>query len=132
MSTDLPPDWEIRETKQYPGRCYFYNKRTGVSQWSKPNSKITNYYVAFLCHAVSRPGERETITEEMKNVKDRVRRRLIQFGKPATGDYCFKESWFSLNHFEASIEDSILKLAVGEISEPLFSNGTIYMFLRKA
>lgn len=33
----LPQYWEIRECKDYPGRCYFYNPITNESTWIRPS-----------------------------------------------------------------------------------------------
>lgn len=37
IPTKLPPDWTLRESKDYPGRVYYYNKSTHESTWIRPN-----------------------------------------------------------------------------------------------
>lgn len=32
----LPQDWVLRESKDYPGRVYYYNKATHESTWIRP------------------------------------------------------------------------------------------------
>jgi len=33
---NLPPEWELRESKDYPGRVYYYNTFTNESTWIRP------------------------------------------------------------------------------------------------
>ena len=42
----LPPDWEIRECKDYPGRCYFYNSLTSASTWLRPGADPEQIFVS--------------------------------------------------------------------------------------
>ena len=32
----LSPEWDARESKDHPGRVYYYNKETGESSWVSP------------------------------------------------------------------------------------------------
>ena len=36
MYSKLGVEWEIRESKEYPGRIFYYNNETGVSSWIRP------------------------------------------------------------------------------------------------
>ena len=36
LRMDLPPNWELRECKNYPGRVYYYNPTTNESTWIRP------------------------------------------------------------------------------------------------
>lgn len=36
IPTKLPQDWVLRESKDYPGRVYYYNKATHESTWIRP------------------------------------------------------------------------------------------------
>jgi NIMA-interacting peptidyl-prolyl cis-trans isomerase 1 len=33
---ELPPEWEIRESKSYPGRVFYHNRSTHQSTWIRP------------------------------------------------------------------------------------------------
>ena len=34
---ELPPNWELRECKDYPGRVYYHNIETNESTWIRPD-----------------------------------------------------------------------------------------------
>lgn len=59
----LPKYWEIRECKDYPGRCYFYNSLSGDSTWVRPvypTPKNTMIYVSQILIKTEKSRKPET------------------------------------------------------------------------
>lgn len=75
----LPQSWEIRECKDYPGRCYFYNTITRESTWIRPNlEKPKTIYVSQILLKTNKSADpntkngpvKRTVEEGMKELND--------------------------------------------------------------
>lgn len=71
IPTKLPPYWVLRESKDYPGRVYYYNTRTSECTWIRPviyphllksETKIDWPPLVYVSHILIKHNESKDLT----------------------------------------------------------------------
>lgn len=151
----LPEFWELREAKDYPGRCYYYNTMTRESTWihpskafSKKNPRPQRYRQILIKHKNStnpygRNDTKITRTREEAKAKIKQLRQIIKddpdsFGSLANNESDTKDSvsngvigWLQKDELLSELH-SAWNLGVGEISEVLESPIGFHILARDA
>lgn len=146
---NLPPEWEIRECKDYPGRVFYYNKVTSESTWIRPLPYIfgpgnTNWPPTFFAahilvkHKDLRNNARTWKPDPVTRTREEAKELIFKlFGEMKTGERTFEQiaetesdcidshakegdlGWIRRHQMPQRFEEVVLKLAVGDVSEPV-------------
>ena len=146
----LPPYWEVRESKDYPGRCYYFNIMTKESTWIRPvNEKRSLAYIAHIIkkhdkslNPQGRSGPITRTKEEAKAELEKLREILLQdlskFGEIANSESDTKDAtangvvgWVTKRDIPYNLA-SIFSLKVGELSPVMESPLGFHLVLRQA
>ena len=146
--SELPSFWEIRESKDYPGRSYYFNTVTHVSQWTRPGDKKPKS--VYVCHIikkhaqslnpVGRNGPVKRSKEEAKSELERIRERITgdvsKFGEIANAESDTKDNtangvlgWITKSELPIDL-NAVMTLGVGELSAVMESPFGFHLFLR--
>lgn len=153
-STALPESWELREAKDYPGRCYYYNRMTKESTWihpSRDSSKISrpqHFRMILIKHRHStNPYGRDNA--RIERTRDEARAKIKQirsvlsdhpesFGEIANKESDMKDSvsngvlgWLRKDEIPPDLQQA-WSLKVGAISGVLESSMGFHIFARDA
>lgn len=153
---ELPPPWEIKESKNFPGRCFYYNKVTQESTWIRPipypGNRIPWPPAVFvlqilikhslLKNPVSPKGPVTRTQEEAKNLVKQIINDIVNESVPFEEEakkYSDDESaenggiigWIKRSEKSQQIQESIWQLRIGEMSPPVNTDEGIYLFLRR-
>jgi NIMA-interacting peptidyl-prolyl cis-trans isomerase 1 len=133
---ELPVGWEVRECKDYPGRCYYYNSLTDQSTWIRPSTSPPPFI--YLSHiTVKHAGSRNTrgrgnlhvtrsadsAREKMGNIRADLVRDQSRFNKIATDESDIGAAdggllgWVRPDDLPPDFAKVAWALAVGEMSE---------------
>jgi len=131
-------NWEIRECKDYPGRCYYYNQLTGESTWFSPSTSenkkiiclfqiIIKYYGCINC--VNRYGDkirrsRDEAVKLIRNIREKLSSNPDSFLTLAEKHTDYGESnppgclgWLKKGTLPKFFEERAFRLKNGEISD---------------
>ena len=153
---ELPPPWEIRESKNYKGRCFYFNKVTQEATWIRPIPYPGNrvpwppaVYVAqilikhYMVKDPNSPRGPVTRTQEeakklLKQIVEQITKNETPFGEMAkqySDDiYAEKEGvvgWITRNQMPQEYEDMAWQLRIGEMSPPVNTADGSYIILRR-
>ncbi|KAH0790974.1 putative peptidyl-prolyl cis-trans isomerase dodo [Histomonas meleagridis] len=152
---ELPHPWEIRESKKYPGRCYYFNSETHESQWirpvrypgtdpKKPWPPAMYLFCILIKYKGSLGGDGISRTlDEARSLAEQI------FSELQKGDSSFPEmankysddpetrerdgelGWVVWGKFDEKFEKTAWQLKIGETSHPFKTDKGIYLILRR-
>ena len=146
--SELPSFWEIRESKDYPGRCYYFNTVTRVSQWTHPGDKKPRF--VYVCHIIKKHAEsvnpvgrngpikrsKEEARRELERIRERISADLSKFGEIANEESDTKDNtangvlgWVAKSDLPMKLS-AVMTLGVGELSAVIESPLGFHLFLR--
>lgn len=153
MADDLPVEWgwESRVSRS-SGRTYYVNKETGISQWEKPDGPAGRMSTVQCSHILVKHREsrrpsswrEENITrskEEALKLLEEYRRQIV------AGERSFEElaaefsdcssakrggdlGPFGRGQMQKPFEDASFGLAVGELSNPVWTDSGVHIIKR--
>lgn len=144
----LPQFWEIRECKDYPGRCYFYNSITNESTWVRPNSPNPKmiYVGQILLKTVesinpnTKDGPVTRTVEEAINQLTEVRKQLeinkTKFAQIANEISDLDEKtggelgWIRFHDVPPEFAEAAFKLKLNELSDIVQSPLGVHLIIR--
>jgi len=148
--SDLPEGWVKKESTSHPGRPYYFNVTTGVSQWDKPNSakKVKASHILVKHKESRRPSswKEENITRS----KDEAIQKILEFKKMIdSGQEKFEEiaaresdcasakhggdlGYFGTGQMQKPFEEAAFSIKVGELTGPIYSESGVHLILRTA
>ena len=147
---DLPPDWELRESEKYPGRCYYYNKVSRESTWIRPipypGTDISWPPTVFVSQiliahnkSINKPHSRTP--DEALNIAQFIVQQIIE--KSFSFEQMVSEhsddkthidgelGWILKGNKEPDFEKVAWNLRIGEMSTPFNTSDGYYIILRK-
>lgn len=144
----LPKYWEIRECKDYPGRCYFYNPITNESTWVRPgdpNPKMI--YVAQILIKTEKSIKPETkngpvtrTVEEafnmLKEIRDELETNKSKFSTIANQVSDMDEKtggvlgWIRYQDVPPEFAEAAWKLKLNELSDIIQTPLGVHLILR--
>lgn len=153
MADDLPVEWgwELGVSRS-SGRTYYVNKETGVSQWEKPDGPAGRMSTVQCSHILVKHREsrrpsswrEENITrskEEALKLLEEYRQQVV------AGERSFEEiaaefsdcssakrggdlGPFGRGQMQKPFEDASFGLAVGELSNPVWTDSGVHIIKR--
>ena len=149
----LPEFWQIRECKDYPGRCYYFNTVTLKSQWTRPTEgpnekKPTEVYILHIIKKhnkslkpVAKSGPITRSWKEAKKEIERIRQVLLndisKFGEIANEESDTQDNesggvvgWVKFSDIPKELH-SIFTLEIDELSDIIESPLGFHLVLRK-
>lgn len=135
----LPEGWVLRESQDYPGRCYYYNQDTKFSCWERPPNDGSMFLQQIIIkykgsvNPVDRKGETiERTYDEAQNIALEVRKKLDEtpdkFEELAEqySDIYDKEShsylgWINPANYKNALHSMPAKIELNEITKPVYS-----------
>lgn len=148
--SELPPNW-IEKTSKSTGKTYYYNTMTQESQWERPVDSSEKVKASHILrkHAESRSPSswrEENITKTKKQALDEIKDILnkIRNGEATLEELARTESdcssarndgdlgFFGRGQMQKPFEEATFALAVGELSDPVFTDSGVHIILRTA
>jgi NIMA-interacting peptidyl-prolyl cis-trans isomerase 1 len=154
----LPPEWQLRESKDCPGRVYYYNTSTQESTWVRPvpypDSEIQWPPLVYASHILVKHRESEDATtwrapsvtrsHEEARVKITNIRRDIEKGVRTFEEIAKEESdcndthesggnlgWIKRGATPARFESAAFALRIGEVSHPVETRRGWHLIVRR-
>lgn len=151
MADDLPEGWMLKTSKS-TGKDYYFNAKTGESQWEMPTGadtdKVRCAHLLVKHNESRRPSswKEDTITrskdealEILKGFHSRIKQGEITLQELAvTESDCSSArnggdlGLFGRGQMQKPFEEASFQLQVGEMSEPVFTDSGIHLILRTA
>ncbi|KAJ2677529.1 Peptidyl-prolyl cis-trans isomerase NIMA-interacting protein 1 [Coemansia sp. RSA 1285] len=146
----LPPNWEVRHSKSYKNKPYYYNNVTRESRWDPPVGEAAIRMRAshiLAKHTDSRNPKTwrgNEVTRSEKEAYEKIEdiRKAIENQEVDFGDIAMEESdcssakrkgdlgWFQEGRMQPAFESAVKALQVGELSQPVKSDSGIHIILR--
>ncbi|EAY09414.1 PPIC-type PPIASE domain containing protein [Trichomonas vaginalis G3] len=152
---DLPPNWELRECKDYPGQVYYYNSVTNESTWIRPvpfpGDKNTAEWppMVYVLHILIKHNQSEhpnpalkRTREEAQNIINEIHQILLTDNKKFESiakDRSDCESakfngvlgWIARKKMPPEFEKVAWGLGIGQISKPFETVEGFHIVLRR-
>ena len=152
---ELAHPWEIRESKKYPGRCYYFNSETHESTWIRPvrypgtdpNAPwppALYLFCILIKYKGSLGGDGVTRSlDEARSLVEQIQSQLMKgdstfpdMAQKYSDDLETKESggelgWVVPGKFDKKFDDTAWQLRIGEMSHPVKTGKGIYLILRR-
>ncbi|KAJ2782005.1 peptidyl-prolyl cis-trans isomerase Pin1 [Coemansia interrupta] len=148
----LPPNWVIRKSSKY-NKDYYFNEQTGESRWDPPTgtppkkkAKLRARHILAKHVGSRRPSswreENITRTKEEAEQKISLIREDIASGRLPFEDIAAIESdcssakrggdlgWFEEGQMQPAFENAVKSLAVGELSQLVYSDSGVHIIER--
>lgn len=151
---DLPHPWEIRESKRYPGRCFYFNTETCESTWVRPArypgsdpgpvwppiiylSQIQIKFRGGLgCDGVERTcDEAKALVEEIQDGIRLGNGTFEEMAKKHSDDRETSEGggvvgWIKRAQIDGKLAETAWQLRIGEMSRPVKTDRGFFLLFR--
>jgi hypothetical protein len=136
---ELPLGWEVRECKDYPGRCYYYNSFTDQSTWIRPSiSRPPFIYLSHItvkhnrCRNARVTRSADSAREKMSNIRADLARDRSRFSKVAAeeSDMGGILGWVGPDDLPPDFAKVAWSLSAGELSEVFETKLGFHLLLR--
>ncbi|CAD5115895.1 DgyrCDS4830 [Dimorphilus gyrociliatus] len=145
--------WISRNSKSRPDAFYYYNKKTGKSQWERPSKeaeadKVQCLHLLVKHHRSRRPSSwrqdvitrtKEEALEELLGYKEKIDSGVSTFEELAkTYSDCSSArrsgdlGSFGRGAMQKPFEEAAFSLKIGEISDPVHTDSGIHIIKRIA
>lgn len=151
MSNDLPPGWE-QKTSRSTGKTYYYNTKTGESQWDPPKDssfvqeQVRASHILVKHRDSRRPSSwrQENITRTKEEAIEMLRIYIdvINNGQRTFEDLASEHSdcssakrggdlgFFKRNQMQKPFEDAAFSLEIGEMSPIVETDSGVHIIKR--
>ena len=131
MISQLPPEWELRECKEYPGRVYYYNVNTHQSTWIRPipftDPKAPWPPLIYLTQ-ITILGRSSSSRKDLEKVRHDLEKGSVKLEElpPA---FNIKRRWVKRKFLPPEIEEVAWTISIGIYSDPIeFSDGWCILY----
>lgn len=152
---DLPPNWELRECKDYPGQVYYYNSVTNESTWIRPVPFPGNNYqlewppMVYVLHILIKHDQSEHPSPNEHRTKEEAEALINEIHKTLLNDNKQFETiakeksectsaqkngvlgWISRKKMPPEFEKVAWSLGIGSISKPFETVEGFHIVLRR-
>mmetsp|Transcript_3955 Transcript_3955/g.5158 ORF Transcript_3955/g.5158 Transcript_3955/m.5158 type:complete len:152 (+) Transcript_3955:46-501(+) len=143
---DLPEGW-ITNVSKKTGKTYYYNTKTGESQWEKPAKDQVRASHLLVKHDQSRnpsswkeskiTRSKDEAIEILKAHREKIANKEVEFADLASteSDCGSAQSggdlgWFGRGEMQKPFEEATYALAVGELSDVVDTASGVHIILR--
>lgn len=151
---NLPHPWEIRESKKYPGRCYYFNTETSESTWIRPyrypgndNNQVWPPIVYLAQIQIKFRGVlgSDGCTRTSEDAKSFIEgiQNDIRLGKATFEEMAIHHSddnetkekggvigWIKRDKLDEKLGETAWQLRIGEMSHPVKTDKGFYLLYR--
>ena len=153
LKMDLPPNWELRECKDYPGRVYYYNPTTNESTWIRPvpfpGNRTTEWPPMVYCsHILIKHSKSAHDSQLYKISREEAKAKINQIHADLLEGKKFEEvakaesncesaskggelGWIKRGNMPPEFEKVAWGLTIGQISSPVETTEGFHIIFRR-
>ena len=129
---ELPPEWELRECKDYPGRVYYYNVNTHQSTWIRPfpfTDPNQPWPPLIYLTQITIQGHNSSSLKMLEQLRHDLEKGSVKLGDFHSDSFLITRRWIRRSMLPPEVEEKAWKLDIGTYSEPFeFAEGWCLLF----